>query len=46
MRSGLDLSNDDYNTDEEEVIRDFEAEAQMIIDKETLPKKSADRYEV
>lgn len=32
------------SSDEEEVFRDFDAEAQLIIHKETLPKKSADRY--
>ena len=30
--------------EEEEVLRDFDAQAQLIIQKEMLPKKSADRY--
>ena len=37
-------SDDDYSTDEDKVIRDFDAEAQLIINSETLPKKSTDRY--
>lgn len=39
-----DLSDDDASTDEETVIRDFEAEAQLVVNRDTLPKKSADRY--
>lgn len=46
MTSSDHLSGDDYSTDEEEVSRDFEAEARLIIDQETLPKKSADRYKL
>lgn len=36
--------DDDYSTDEEEIARDFDKEAQLIINSETLPKKSSDRY--
>lgn len=38
-----ELSSDE-SADEEQIFRDFDAEAQLIIRKETLPKKSADRY--
>ena len=31
-------------SDEEQVQRNFDAEAQLIIQNETLPKKSSDRY--
>lgn len=37
------VSSDD-STDEEEVIRNFEEEAQKVIDTSSLPKKSEDRY--
>ena len=37
------LSSDE-SADEEEVFRDFDAETQLIIQTETLPKKSGDRY--
>lgn len=36
----------DESMDEEEVLRDFDAEAELIIQTETLPKKSADRYKL
>lgn len=39
------ISTDD-SMDEEEVLRDFDAEAELIIQTETLPKKSADRYKL
>lgn len=39
------MSTDD-STDEEEVLRDFDAEAKLIIQSDTLPKKSADRYKL
>lgn len=32
------------SSDEEEILRNFDAEAQLIINVETLPKKSVDRY--
>lgn len=34
----------DESTDEEEVTKCFDAEAQFIIQTDTLPKKSADKY--
>jgi hypothetical protein len=34
----------DESSDEDEVNRNFEAEAQLIIETDTLPKKSAERY--
>ncbi|XP_074100309.1 uncharacterized protein LOC141528254 isoform X2 [Cotesia typhae] len=34
----------DESTDEEEVTRGFDAEAQLIVQTDTLPKKSADKY--
>ncbi|KAL7296610.1 hypothetical protein TKK_0010031 [Trichogramma kaykai] len=37
-------SDDDRSTDKEEVLREFDKEAQLIASSETLPKKSADRY--
>ena len=40
----LNNSSDDLSTDEEEVLNDFDKEAQLIINSETLPKKSSDRY--
>ncbi|OXU31916.1 hypothetical protein TSAR_008221 [Trichomalopsis sarcophagae] len=42
--SNPDLSDDDASTDEETVIRDFEAEAQLVVNRDTLPKRLADRY--
>lgn len=39
----MSLSSDE-SLDEEEVFRDFDAEAKIIVQKELLPKKSADRY--
>ena len=38
------ISDDDCSTDEEEVIRDFHKEAELIINSDTLPKKSVNRY--
>ena len=38
------ISDDDCSTDEEEVIRDFDKEAELIINSDTLSKKSVDRY--
>lgn len=37
------LSSDD-SLDEEDVVRNFDAEAQLIVNTDTLPKKSVDRY--
>lgn len=34
----------DESVDEEEVLRDFDEEAKLIINQDTLPKKSANRY--
>jgi len=34
----------DGSTDEEEILRNFDGEAELIIRADTLPKKSADRY--
>ena len=34
----------DESTDEEDIFRDFDAEAQLIIQRDLLPKKSVDRY--
>lgn len=34
----------DESADEEEVLRDFDAEAQIIIRQDLLPRKSCDRY--
>ena len=38
-----DISSDE-STDEEEINRNFETEAQLIVETDNLPKKSADRY--
>ena len=38
-----DISSDE-STDEEEINRNFETEAQLIVETDTLPKKSVDRY--
>ena len=38
-----DISSDE-STDEEEINKNFETEAQFIVETGTLPKKSADRY--
>lgn len=40
----LNKSSSEDSTDEEQVIRDFEKEAQLVIEAESLPKKSVDRY--
>ena len=37
-----DISSDE-STDEEEINKNFETEAQLIVETETLPKKSVDR---
>ncbi|KAH0533482.1 hypothetical protein KQX54_000100 [Cotesia glomerata] len=37
-------SSSEGSTDEEEVLRLFDKEAKVIVQSETLPKKSADRY--
>ena len=34
----------DESKNEEEIFRNFDAEAQLIVQQDTLPKKSADRY--
>lgn len=34
------------STDEEDILRNFDEEAELIIHSETLPKKSADRYKL
>ena len=38
-----DISSDE-STDEEEINKNFETEAQLIVETGTLHKKSADRY--
>lgn len=38
------LSDSDGSTDEEEVLKNFDSEAQKIVQIETLPKKSSERY--
>ena len=38
-----DISSDE-TTDEEEINKNFETEAQLIVEIDTLPKKSVDRY--
>ena len=38
-----DISSDE-STDEEEINKNFETEAQLILETDTLPKKSVDRY--
>ncbi|XP_057319465.1 uncharacterized protein LOC130663914 [Microplitis mediator] len=38
------ISSSEESTDEEEILRNFDAEASLIIQSDTLPKKSADRY--
>lgn len=40
----MDVLSTDESADEEEIFRDFDAEAQIIIRTDLLPKKSADRY--
>ena len=37
-----DISSDE-STDEEEINKNFETEAQLIVETSTLPKKSVDR---
>ncbi|XP_011304315.1 uncharacterized protein [Fopius arisanus] len=39
-----EISSSNESTDEEEVDRNFEAEARLIVETDTLPKKSAERY--
>lgn len=38
------VSSSDESTDEEEIIRDFDKEAGVVINSEIIPSKSADRY--
>ena len=38
-----DISSDEW-TDEEEINKYFETEAQLIVETDTSPKKSVDRY--
>ena len=38
-----DLSSDE-STDEEEINKNFETEAQLIVETNNSPKKSVDRY--
>ena len=38
-----DISSDE-STDEENINKNFETEAQLIVETDTLPKKSVDRY--
>ena len=38
-----DISSDE-STGEEEINKNFETEAQLIVETDTLPKKSVDRY--
>jgi hypothetical protein len=40
----MNNTSSDESVDEEDVIRNFDAEAQLIINTDTLPKKSVDRY--
>ena len=40
----MNNSSDDVSTDKEEVLNDFDKEDQLIINSNTLPKKSSDRY--
>lgn len=39
-----EFQSSDESDDEEEIFRDFDAEAQKIVQQDLLPKKSADRY--
>lgn len=39
-----EMISSDETSDEEQVFRNFDVEAQLIVRNETLPKKSADRY--
>ncbi|KAH0534669.1 hypothetical protein KQX54_006496 [Cotesia glomerata] len=38
------LSSSDDSSDDEEILRNFDTEANLIIRTDTLPKKSADKY--
>ncbi|XP_039307828.1 uncharacterized protein LOC120358251 [Solenopsis invicta] len=40
----MNNTSSDESVDEEDVIRNFDAEARLIINTDTLPKKSVDRY--
>ena len=44
MRVANETFSSNESMEEEEVLRDFDAQAELIIQKEMLPKKSADRY--
>lgn len=40
----MNNTSSDESVDEEDVFRNFDSEAQLIINTDTLPKKSVDRY--
>lgn len=40
----MNFSSSDDSSNEEEILRNFDVEASVIIRKDTLPKKSADKY--
>src|SRR5436190_18544419 len=40
----MNNTSSDESVDEEDVIRNFDAEARLIINTDTLPKKSVNRY--
>lgn len=42
----IDVLTTDESADEEEIFKDFDVEAQKIIQQDLLPKKSADRYKL
>ena len=46
MNNSNYLSSSDGSEDEEENCRNFDAEAAILIQKGTLPKKSSERYEL
>lgn len=43
-QSLTDLSDEDCDFDEEEVIKNYDEEAHLIVQEDTLPKKSTNRY--
>ena len=40
----MEESSSDGSADEDEVLRNFDEEAKLIVQTDTLPKKSSDRY--
>lgn len=40
----MDESSSDSSADEEDVLKNFDEEAKLIVQSETLPKKSSERY--